>query len=68
VRWRKAAGASAYRVRAKLSDRRRLLLTVRGRSLLVPAFGTRESAVVSVTGVRGVYEGRAASKRIRRGR
>ena len=68
VGWRRAAGASAYRVRAELSDGRRLLLTVRGRSLRVPAFGPRESAKVSVAGVRGPYEGRAASTRIRRAR
>ncbi len=66
--WRRAAGASAYRVRAELSDGRRLLLTVRGRSLRVPAFGPRETAKVSVAGVRDPYVGRAASKRIRRAR
>ena len=46
--WRRAAGATAYRVKAGLSDGRRLLLTVRGRSVRIPAFGTRETAKVSV--------------------
>ena len=68
VGWRRAAGATAYRVRAELSDGRRLLLTVRGRSLRIPAFGPRETAKVSVAGVRDPYEGRAASKRIKRAR
>jgi hypothetical protein len=68
VRWKRAAGARAYRVRAELSDGRRLLLTVRRTSLRLPAFGARETATVSVTGVRDPYTGRAASKKIRRAR
>ncbi len=68
VGWRRAAGASAYRVKADLSDGRRLLLTVRGRSVRIPAFGPHETAKVSVAGVRGPYEGRAASKRVKRAR
>ena len=66
VGWRRAAGATAYRVKADLSDGRRLLLTVRGRSVRIPAFGPRETAKVTVAGVRDPYEGRAASKRIKR--
>jgi hypothetical protein len=68
VGWRRAARAGAYRVRAELSDGRRLLVTVRGRSLRLPAFGPRESAKVSVAGLRGPYLGRAASRRIQRAR
>ena len=68
VRWKRAAGARDYRVRAELSDGRRLLLTVRKNSLRLPAFGARETAKVSVTGLRDPYAGPAATKRIRRAR
>ena len=68
VRWKRAAGASTHRVQAQLSDGRRLLLEVKGRSLRIPAFGPRETATVSVRGLRGAYEGKAAAKRIKRAR
>ena len=57
VRWKRSAGASTHRVQAQLSDGRRLLLEVKGRSLRIPAFGPRETATVSVRGVRGAYVG-----------
>ena len=68
VRWKRAAGAREHRVRAELSDGRRLLLTVRRTSLRLPAFGPRETAKVSVTGVRDPYAGPAATKKLRRAR
>ena len=68
VRWKRSAGASTHRVQAQLSDGRRLLLEVKGRSLRIPAFGARETATVSVRGVRGTYVGPAAAKRIKRAR
>jgi hypothetical protein len=39
-----------------------------GRSVRIPAFGPRETAKVSVAGVRDPYVGRAATKRIKRAR
>ena len=68
VRWKRSAGASTHRVQAQLSDGRRLLLEVKRGSLRIPAFGPRETATVSVRGVRGAYVGAAAAKRIKRAR
>jgi hypothetical protein len=68
VAWTRASGARTYRVRAELSDGRRLLLETGRRTLRLPAFGARETGKVSITGLRGPYAGRAASARIRRAR
>jgi hypothetical protein len=68
VRWKRAAGARSYRIRAELSDGRRLLLTTRRTTLRLLAFGPRETAKVSVAGLREPYSGPAATKRIRRAR
>jgi hypothetical protein len=68
VKWTRASAATSYRVRVQVADGRRLLVPTAGRSLRIPGVAKRETARVTVTGVRGSHSGRSASARLRRGR